>query len=301
MYKNEDKQFEYLVLNVACLMGVLRMVIALYNDFTINLMNELFVSDLIIDCTILLVFLTPIILTKFRIPFDYISIPFCAVLTALISINWFLTGGLESTAEYHFLAILFLFGMILSGRWMYFFIILLILDEIALIYLWYYSPEWLTNIKTIPADDPVHFISMAVGVTLGLLFFKSRVEAKSKKLKNDEILFSEKYSGVLKQNEALVTQEQELEQMNDSLEEKVQKRVNQLEVQKTAINEYMNLSLKEVKEPLKATLDLLGEIQIAQEQNELIELLVKSGIELNETIDMIGEKLKNDNLYLNES
>lgn len=300
MPEENEKPFEYMLLNVACVIGTVRMVIALYNDFTVNADNELFLSDLIVDLFVLVVFLLPIILTKSSISFKYISITFCFILTVLLFFNWFLTGGLESTAEYHMLAIFFLYGMILRGRWMFFFILLMMFNEIVLLYLWENPIGFIADLKIIPKDDAIHFISMAVGVTIGMLYLKNRFEAKSLQLRKDKDSLAVKYVEIESQNRQLSKYEMELESINQWLEKKVERRVEELEIQKTAINEYMNLSLKEVKRPLKSTLESLDSIKSSSEKNRLIDLLIESGQELNNTIEMIGEKLKKNNSKIDE-
>ncbi len=291
MVNKKEKQIEYLILNAACIIGIIRMLIALFNDFTINADNELFFSDLIIDIVILSIFLLPIFLSKSTNKLSYITIPFSLALTVLLSINWFLTGGLYSTAEYHILAIIFLFGLIHRGHWQSFFMFLLLIVEMMLIYLWEFPFEWIIDIKTIPDDDAIHFISMAIAVTIGLIYLKHKFETKSNELRKNKKALAAIFTEIDNQNKELIKYESKLAEMNRKLTHKVDERVGELEIHKHAINEYMNLSIKETESPLKQIMDSISAIDENSKQSQIIDLLIQSGNELDGTIKIIARKL----------
>ena len=291
MFDNKDKPFEFLFLNVTCLLGGLIIISRVINDFKLNYHTEFFALNLTINLLVLLVFISPVILSRFLTKFNTIGIPFCFAIIFLGSINWFLNGGIEASAEYNFIGLFFYISIILSGRWLYFFISILILDEIVMLYLWYNPLSFMPEIKLDNKEDPFSFISMVIAVTIGMLYLVFKIEEKKNKLRAEKASLSAKFLEMKDLNEQLRSYENELNDINHYLEQKVAKRVDEIEVQKSTINEYMNLSLREIKEPLKQALTSLSEICNHKEEKELIEMLEISGIELNETIENISKKL----------
>ena len=96
----------------------------------------------------------------------------------------------------------------------------------------------------------------------------------------------------------LVTNRHELEQLNEGLKSDVDSHSVSLLKQNEAIRDYIDLNTNEIRDPLKTTQQGIQRLKVngnaTQETTELLALLRTSGIELNNTYEIVKEKLIND-------
>lgn len=290
----DGKPFETDILNIACLIGLGRMLVAVYNDF-----GEEYVSpDTLLDSILLVIFSIPLILSRTKAPFYLKVIPFLLALIIAMSVNWLSTGGLNGTGEYHFMMLFILVAMILRGWLMVSFLSLLVIVEVSLIYMDTYNSSWLNSLREgmeIGSMGGMHFLIMVVVVMFAMVYLKDRFERERLTLKKKGRNLKSKLLQIDEQNRVLMQQKRELEEVRDLLEQKVKERTAQLDDRNKALEEYWQLSLSEINHPLKVTVRSINDIKVGSEKsNELIDMLAESGEELLHSIKDVVRELERE-------
>lgn len=303
MRTSVNRPFESIVLNVACIIGAIRMLVALYRDF----LNTPISDDILLDLGLFLLFAIPLTLYKSNIKLNYISIPFSIILGVLVSVNWLVTGGIEGTAEYNMVAIFFLFAMLFRGTTLLLFLFFLALDQVFLLYLWYEKTDLIQKYiyplggGVLSPTEPIHFVLMAVAVTISMFYLKNKFDDRRIHLEQKKYELSVKSLELDEQNWLLSEQKKELELINEMLEEKVDARASELSHQNGAIEEYLYVSLKGINDPLQKTFESIDVLQESHKMNPMVQLLVRSTAELKESIADVANKLKDESSLLEEN
>ena len=277
-----EQPLESIVLNVACTIGTIRMVIALYFDFT----KGSFLNDILLDGALFALFVIPLTLSRAPINFNLIAVPFCVILGVLASINWLSTGGYEGTAEYNMIALFFLYALVFKGSLLFLFVGLLILDQILLVYIWIDRQDivmMLNDSAPIPQES-LHFVIVVMAVSISMVYLKNRFDDKRLDLQDKSLELGERSYELDYQNQLLMNKKYELEQINSILEIKVAERSSELKAQNKAIEQYFEVSLSDINAPLRHTHDAIYKLKFKHDQNPLVQLLIQSATELSESV-----------------
>lgn len=289
-------KFETSVLRVATIIGTVRMVIAIARDLTVDFHPV----DFLLDVSLFLIVLIPLILTYTRISLKYYLIPFCFLIIIAIPFSWISSGGLDSNNEYQMIGAIFIFALVLTGRWLIFFSSLIVLEEILLIYVWNKHYVLIEGLTKDPSMQRIHFILMAVASTVALVYLKHMLCSKRKQLNEQGSVLSRKLEELADQTNHMVAQKEELEKINKKLERKVEQRSAELQEQNKSLSQYIDLSLGEINEPLHSIMDSITEITESHQDYELVRLLENSGAELQQSVKQVAENIEKDVVKLNQ-
>lgn len=290
------QKFERDILRAACIIGSLRMVAAIYRDLT-----EAFQQvDFIIDMSLLVIVLIPLILTYTSLKLEYYLIPFCFLIALAMPFSWISSGGLDSNNEHQIIGAIFLFTMILNGRWLIFFNCLMIVMELSLIHIWNNHQDMISGLLKEPSMESIHFILMAVSVTAAVLYLKHKLCLKRDFLNQQRDTLSIKLQELSDQTDLIRKQKRELEAINHSLEQKVELRSSQLNRHNDSLKHFLELSLRDINTPLNSILESIANITDLNDNYDMIKLLADSGIELEQSVKEVAQRLETDVVNLNQ-
>ena len=291
-YKHQNRQFESDILTVGCIAGIMRMVVAIYRDLPLEVVN----LDFIVDCSLCLIFLLPLIFLRFSIRFEYIAIPFSFLMIGFLCANWILLKGIQGMGEYYFIGGMLLIALINNGRWLVFFVISCVLLEVALLYVAIFRSELLPPLN--PEDKNVyHYLWISVVVAVALLYHKSQFDIKREDLKRNQKSLESKIKTLEKQNVQLEEQKAMLQQSNSWLEENIQQRSEKLIGQRESIEKYLSVTLFEIGPYLESTVSSIDKLDQGTKQTPMGTLLMESADHLQSAIRSVTSKLKNGNYY----
>lgn len=292
-----SQKFEISILRVASVIGVVRMLIAVARDLTVDYHPV----DFVMDLSLLTIISIPLILSFTRVPLRYYLIPFCFLVSAALPLSWISSGGLDSNNEYQIIGAIFLFTMILSGRWLVFFTGLMIAMEIALIYVWNNHYNLIDGLVKEPSMQRIHFILMAAACTIAFLYLRDKLYTKRRQLGEQGEVLSDKLTQLAEQTAHIKAQKKEIEEINRQLEEKVELRSAELSKQNESLSQFIDLGLRDIHEPLDSILDSISEITAMDSEYKLIRLLSESGVELEQSVKKIASDIENDAIKLNQN
>lgn len=291
-YKRQNRQFESDILTVGCIAGVMRMVVAIYRDLPLDVID----LDFIVDCSLCLIFLLPLVLLRYRLRFEFIAIPFSFLMISFLCINWFLLNGIQGMGEYYFIGGMVLIALINNGKWLMFFVISCVLLEVALLYVAIYHRDIMPQIN--PNDmNMYHYLWIAVVFTVVLFYHKAQFDKKREDLKNNQLNLKSKIDALESQNVQLEQQKMLLQKSNDWLEENIQQRSDILLVQRQSIEKYLSVTLFEIGPYLESTVNSIENLDKSTKQTAMGTLLMKSSDHLQSAIRSVTSKLKNGNYY----
>ncbi|MEO9801710.1 MAG: hypothetical protein ABJF04_00615 [Reichenbachiella sp.] len=292
-----SQKFETSILRVASIIGVVRMLIAVARDLTVDYHPV----DFVMDLSLLAIISIPLILTFTRVALRYYLIPFCFLVTLALPVSWISSGGLDSNNEYQMIGAIFLFTMILSGRWLIFFTSLMIVMEVILIYIWNNHHALIAGLTKEPSMQRIHFVLMAVACTVAFLYLKEKLSAKRKQLNEQSELLSTKLNILAERTAHITAQKKEIEEINRQLEQKVEIRSEELKRQNKSLSQFIDLGLRDIHAPLHSILDDITEITHLEQDYELVRLLADSGVELEQSVKKIASNLEDDVIKLNRN
>lgn len=291
MKLTKDRFFESDILLITCLLGVFRMLIALYNDLPIKALN----ADLVVDMVLLLIFLLPIILLKLNVRYERVSVPFSFLVLGLLCVNWVLLGGAEGTGEYYFLAGIMVMGLIHYGGWLKFFLLYCLFLQITMICLWSYYLQYIDFESS--STGGLRYLGISIVASVMFVYHKDQFDQKRMKLKSQKEDLEVKINMLGNQNLELERQKLMLDDYNQMLEENVVERSLMLRNQRKAIEKYLSLSLVEIHTPLQATLDAIREVEKSKESYPVVQSLLNSADHLQRAMNEMTHKLKKGLFY----
>lgn len=286
-YAAQNREFESDLLTIGCLAGVLRMVIAVYRDLPLSEIN----LDFVVDCSLLTVFLVPLILMRFRIKFEWITVPFSLLVLAFLCANWIVLDGLGGTGEYYYLGGIIIIALIHYGSWLVFFVALSIVIEMALLFVWVNHPDWLI-IENPQTARSSHYLWVSIIATIALLYHKSQFDLKSSNLKQKREVLQDKVQRLERQNLQLEEQKQMLQRSNELLEANINKRSQKLLNQRESIEKYLSVTLFEIKPYLNNTLSSIKGLDNDTKESQIGSLLMLSIEHLQSAIEQVTHKIK---------
>lgn len=291
-YAQQNKQFESDILGIGCIAGVLRMVIAIYRDLPLMEIN----LDFIVDTSLLVVFAIPLILMRFKVRFEYISVPFSFLVLGFLCANWIVLDGISGTGEYYFIGGMIMMALIHSGMWLVTFLTLCVVLEAGMLYVWLYHRDLMTY--AIPQDlGSHHYLWITVVATIVLLYHKNQFDQKRVGLRNKKKNIEDKIKKLGKQNTALEEQKAMLEKSNDWLESNINQRSEKLLTQRKSIEKYLSVTLFEMGPYLESTLSSIEELDATTKKTQMGDLLLQSAGHLQSAIQSVTNKLKQGFFY----
>lgn len=286
-YATQNRQFESDILTIGCLAGVLRMVIAVYRDLPLVDID----LDFIVDCSLLMVFLVPLILMRLEVKFEWITVPFSFLVLAFLCANWIVLDGLDGTGEYYYLGGIIIIALIHHGSWLVFFVALSIVLEIGLLFVWLNPPDWMNFVNPQSAESS-HYLWVSIIATIALLYHKSQFDLKSLSLKQKREALQDKVQRLERQNVQLQEQKEMLQKSNELLESNINKRSEKLLNQRESIEKYLSVTLFEIKPYLENTLNSIKGLDNDTKKSQIGSLLMLSIDHLQSAIDQVTHKIK---------
>ncbi|UXX78994.1 hypothetical protein N7E81_16695 [Reichenbachiella carrageenanivorans] len=291
-HARQNRQFEANILTIGCIAGALRMVIAIYRDLPLETVN----LDLVVDCALLVVFGMPLILLRFQIRFEYITVPFSFLVMAFLFANWIVLNGLNGTGEYYFLGGMVLMALIHKGRWLIFFVTLSVLLEIGLLYIWIFRSDWM-NYGSVNFQNTRHYLWIMIVVTTALLYHKTQFDIKRENLRKKRKNLESKIETLDRQNIQLEEQKKMLQLSNEWLEENIKQRSDKLLHQRKSIEQYLSVTLFEIGPYLESTVESIDKLDHKTKETTMGSLLIQSVDHLQLAIKSVTDKLKKGVYY----
>lgn len=291
-YAKQNKQFESDILTIGCIAGVLRMVIAIYRDLPLAAVD----LDFIVDVSLLIVFAIPLILMRFQIQFEFISVPFSFLVVGFLCANWVVLDGISGTGEYYFIGGIIMMALIHSGMWLVVFVTLCVFLEAAMLYVWLYHSDLMTYAN--PQDlGSHHYLWITVVVTVALLYHKNQFDQKRLDLRDKKKKVENQIKKLGRQNMKLEEQKAMLEKSNNWLESNIRQRSEKLLAQRKSIEKYLSITLFEMKPYLESTLSSIKDLDTVTKNTQMGDLLLQSAEHLQSAIHSVTHKLKQGLFY----
>lgn len=291
-YQKQNRLFEADILTVGCIAGAMRMIVAIYRDLPLQAID----LDFVVDCSLCLIFLLPLILLRLRLDFDYIVVPFSFLMIGLLCLNWIVLDGIGGLGEYYFIGGIILIALINKGGWLMFFVITCMVLELGLIYISIFEAQLLNNRKT--EDLTVyHYLWITIVVTIALLYHKSQFDNKRTSLRETKKSLELKIEALERRNTQLEEQKELLQQSNDWLEKKINKRSEKLLNQRKSIEEYLSVTLFEVGPYLDSTVNSIQKLDPNTKNTPMGTLLLESVEHLQTAIQTVVNKVKRGIYY----
>lgn len=291
-YNQEKRQFEADILTVGCIAGMIRMVIAIYRDLPLVSIN----LDFIVDCSLCVIFLLPLILLRLRIRFEYIVVPFSFLMLCFLCLNWVVLNGIDGSGEYYFIGGIILIALVNNGRWLVFFVASCVLLEIGLLYIAMYQSDMMPAMNS--SLNIYHYAWITVVVTITLLYHKAQFDYKRQSLREKKDSLELKIEALQRRNFQLEEQKDMLQESNDWLEKKIKQRSELLLNQRKSIEEYLSVTLFEVGPYLQSTIRSINQLNLDAKKTPMGTLLMESADHLQSAIQSVTNKLK-QGLYYN--
>jgi len=286
----ENRPAEVQVVLLICLLGTLRIITALIVDF---LRPQQSTPELVTDFSILLVFISLLVLVYRKVSFKAVHPIFGVFIILLLGINFLQFGGVEGTNCFNYYSGIYVVVMLYAGRTLYGLIFVQLGFLATLIYLVFINHPFYQNFLIgIDKESSTEFIFSLIAIAVFTFYLKritlyeiTKAESKSNEL-NQKVRESKKL------NRQLVLQSEELKKAQEALRKEVNQRVAALEIRKAAIEQYIHHNTTTLKDPLQQLSTAINELK---EDSQLCTLLRLSHIELNSVIQSINEALQSEN------
>ncbi|SMD32209.1 hypothetical protein SAMN04488029_0551 [Reichenbachiella faecimaris] len=292
-YKSQNRQFEADILTVGCIAGIMRMVIAIYRDLPLHVVN----LDFIVDCSLCLIFLSPLILLRLKVRFEFIAVPFSFLMISFLCLNWIVLDGISGMGEYYFIGGMILIALINNGKWLVFFVSSCVLLEIGLLYIAIFRSDLMNESN--PDDQNIyHYLWITIVVTIALLYHKAQFDFKRQSLRENKKNLELKVKALERRNIQLEEQKEMLQQSNDWLEKNITQRSEKLMNQRKSIEQYLSVTLFEIGPFLESTVQSIKGLDAKTKKTPMGSLLMQSTDHLQSAIQSVTNKVK-QGLYYN--
>ncbi len=285
----KSRTFEVKISLLVCLLGVLRLVAALIDDF----FRPLVFAEVATDSSLLLIFILLFYLGFTKPKFKGIHSTVGFTLIIFICFNFVEFAGVRGNAEFNILTALLGLACLFSGKWMYTLTFTLLGLSTILQLIILFKNELMQPYFLYSNDDYTDFIFSIICIIIITSFLKrlatherNNLEIKIRELNN-------KVGLAKSTNRRLIQNHQELEKARKALEEEVTKRSLHIKQQNSAIERYIHYNTEELKKPL---LHLLEAVDEYKENTVLYPLLKISAHELKSVISKINSTLNSNDL-----
>ena len=285
MSNHQHSQFERGIVKVVAIIGLVRFSIALIGDISQDDGPE----DLFLDIVSWIMFLGGLLLIQYNARNRWIAILFFVPLMVLQWLSFYFFNGIASSVEINAFAIVIIFSLTSKG-W-----VPLILTSAFIIGL--FGVEYIVepdNINNLPESEyythtfTLLFVSLAI---IWLLFYSKNVFTSSRnRLHAINKELQEKGDEITEKNELLVKQNHALNLLKKELEEKVLERAERLHQQKDNIEEYLKLTLSDLKRPYERTINAINQLEDTKD-DKLMLLIKDSGKKLEVEMKNLKDRL----------
>lgn len=277
--------FEYNVLILGCTLGLIRSLIAISGDLVNISENDDFITDILFA----IIFLFAVIGLRLA-PYKWILFLFYAPFITLLLITFIRSGGLTGGIEHNILAGLILVALTLRGRGPVYFVIVLIFGTIlSLIYLeWKYG--FLENFEDQHINS-FNFIFSSLGIIGFTYYAKNVFSIKRKTLEKNREALKNKSLELTRKTDELLEQKEALETLTLALNNKVKSRTRAIKYQKKRREKYLSITLNELSASSKETLSIINDMKKDQDNDQIIQMLIQSGDNLQREMIELNKKL----------
>ncbi len=224
----------------------------------------------------------------------WLLIPFLII---AVSIFWFLVGGIRGPSTFNFIALMVCITILTNGMMFYIFVGIIAAIQITLMF----SNFWYPELFDFPLPKstlnaiPYHFF-FSSWITVAIIFFlKKSYYGEREKTQAINRELDEKNKEIYCQNEELHQQQETINKINLSLEEKVKERTHELESKSKQIQEFTYLNAHKLRGPLARSEGLvyllLNESNLDDEQKLWVKSLQFSLEELDQVIYIMNKAL----------
>ncbi len=283
----KKRPFEVKISLLVCLLGVLRVGVAVIED----LIRSIVLVELATDSILLVIFSTLFYIALTRPDFKGIH-PVAGILMIIfLSFNFIEFAGVAGNSEFNILSAILGIACLFSGKWMYSltFIIVGVITALQVIIL--YNKEFMQSFFLYSSDQYSDFIFSIVSVVAITMLLKQLASSERNKLELKISELNNSVSLAKATNRKLVQKHQELERAKAALELEVEKRTHHLNKQNDAIEKYIYYNTEELRAPLT---NLLEAVDSYQGSSALYPLLQISSSELKSVISTINVALTSD-------
>jgi hypothetical protein len=285
LFKN--RPFEVKISLLVCLLGVLRIGVAVIGDLN----KDIVVAELLTDSALFLIFSSLFYVAFTRPTFKGIHPAIGIVLIIFLSFNFIEFAGVAGNSEFNILSAILAIACLFSGRWMYTLTFLIVALTFALQITILYNEEFMQSFFLYSSNQYNDFIFSIVCVVAITTLLKQLASSEQNKLDGKIRELNSNVALAKTTNRMLIQKHQELAQAKAALELEVEKRTHRLNQKNAAIEKYIYYNTEELKEPLT---NLLGAVESYRGESPLYPFLQISSSELKTVMDTINEALTSD-------
>ncbi|MFY0652692.1 MAG: hypothetical protein JXQ96_11690 [Cyclobacteriaceae bacterium] len=270
--------FERKLLGILCLMGSITMVAEIFID-SYPTVNEYFLTQ---DIILLVIFLSPIVLNRLGANYIFTVTIFSIVIVSLVTWNWLNIGGITGVSEYSLTVIIVFICLIHSGRRLLLFASFLTILLCALFYISYFNFAFIEQfIVRSDGFNPVGIIDyliLCIMSAITMVYFRFKFDERRFQIRKSQVSIWQKTKELELENAKLERQNLELENTRKNLKQKIDQRVEILEIQNTTINNYL----------------LSGSGKIVRHLNKINESIQNVGKQINDPLIKMLDFSKDD-------
>jgi signal transduction histidine kinase len=285
LFKN--RPFEVKISLLVCLLGMLRIGVAVVEDWSRNIV----VAELLTDSVLLIIFSSLFYVAFTRPGFKGIHPAFGIVMIIFFSFNFIEFAGVAGNSEFNVLSAILGIACLFSGRWMYALTFLIVALTVALQIIILYNTDFMQSFFLYSSDQYSDFVFSIICVVAITILLKQLASSEQNKLESKIKELNSSVALAKTTNRILLQKHQELERAKAALEIEVEKRTHHLNQQNAAIEKYIYYNTEELKNPLT---NLLEAVNSYQGDSPLYPFLQISSSELKSVMNTINEALTSD-------
>lgn len=284
---NIQEKFNYNVLMVVSCSGLLRIAI----EFVVYPVTFDHL-DFYLDIGYGILFVSTLIVLLKKSSYRVITFTFAIPLILLLCITLFDRRGLASSIENNIHVGIIVLALTSKGFDSVKYSIVLLIGTVFALAFVEYKYHFFENYSDYSTSN-FNFIFMSIGTIVAIFYAKQSFEKGKESLRNLQLQLSEKNIELQKTSKRLNEQTIELEELNLSLEKKVDERIAILKDQKGTIKDYLDITLKELHKEHSEMRELTDAIDF-EDMNKVKEMLKISAERLNVELYSLIEKLESD-------
>ena len=286
MEKSNQHPFEYNVLMFACIMGLLRSILAVIGDLE-DINSH---PDFYTDIAFTLIFCFAIVALRTSIPFFWVLAFYYVPFIGLLIYTLHASSGLQQNIEQNIFVGLIFIIFTLKGRLAIYFSTILIAGSFLVIVLLEVQYNLLENYEDRHTSD-LNFIFASLGI-IGFTFYAKYVLVKGRdKLKENRHKLKMKTRELSKKRHELEKQKVALEELTLVIDKRVSQRTKALNTQKKRREKYLSITSTELNQHFEKTMASIEKIELNGQHAAFLEMLYKSGHSLKEEIGALKEKV----------
>ncbi|WP_370089187.1 hypothetical protein [Ekhidna sp.] len=278
--------FEYNVLMFACIMGLIRSVLAVIGDLD-NISSH---PDFYTDAAFTLIFCFAIVALRTSIPFLWVLSFFYVPFIGLLIFTFHFSNGLQLSIEQNIFVGLIFIIFSLKGRLMIYLSSILIAGVFLSILLLEVQYDFLGNYQDKHSSD-LNFIFASLGI-IGITFYAKYVLVKRRdRLRENRHKLQMKTRELSEKRQELEKQKVILEELTLAIDRRVSQRTKALNTQKKRREKYLSILSTELNQNFEKTMASIDRVELKNQDGSFLEMLRKSGNSLKTEIGALKEKV----------